>query len=296
MKLKITLLGLTAIGMFVLFLSNKGGTGGSTLAPGESHTCSQPTCHGAGNGSGSSGGIADNAGPGSLIVSAVPAMTNNQYTPGQLYHVTVTVSETGKTIFGFTFQSLDNSGNTNLHIDNTIGTFTLTNSAATRFSQSFGTGRKTVTFQLNAGLANNTKSFTFDWTAPQTGTVNWYYSGLAANNDVKENAADNVYTSSQQLTPAVVSSTNEITTEANAFVFPNPSNNNVMVSFNNPNKQLVSIQLYSLEGKLIKTLDSATLPEGNYSSSYSTTDLESGTYLLKISGESININKQLMIN
>jgi Secretion system C-terminal sorting domain/Reeler domain len=185
-----------------ILMSNAGGTGLSTTAPGEAHTCSQAGCHGSGNGNGSSGGLVDNAGPGSIVVTTSPTITSNQYVPGQLYHVTVTVAEAGKQIFGFSFEALDNSGNTDVHVDNTIGTLTITNANTTRFSQAYGTGRKNVTHKTNSGLAANTASFTFDWTAPASGIVNFYYSGVAGNNNGTDDSGDNTYTSSKQLTAA----------------------------------------------------------------------------------------------
>ncbi|HXC03407.1 MAG TPA: hypothetical protein VNZ86_01570, partial [Bacteroidia bacterium] len=50
------------------------GQASSVGSPGEMGTCSRSGCHGAG-----SGGLADNAGPGSVTYTSVPAITGNQY-------------------------------------------------------------------------------------------------------------------------------------------------------------------------------------------------------------------------
>ncbi|MGZ4035284.1 MAG: choice-of-anchor V domain-containing protein, partial [Bacteroidia bacterium] len=172
---------------------NANGTSSSTGAPGEPHTCSQAGCHGAGDGSSSTGGLADNAGPGGIVISSVPAFIGGtQYTPGTTYHMTITINETGKLIFGMDAEILDNSGATDTHINNAIGTYTLTDPAHTRFAQAFGTGRKCVTHVTDGGLSTNTASFIFDWTAPATGVVNIYTSAVAANHDNLPNANDNV--------------------------------------------------------------------------------------------------------
>src|ERR1035437_6964799 len=89
----------------------RGGQASSTGSPGELGTCSRSGCHGAGN-----GGLADNAGPGSVTITSNPAMAGgNQYVAGQTYTMTVTVAETAKPRFGFACEILDNSGSTNTH-------------------------------------------------------------------------------------------------------------------------------------------------------------------------------------
>ena len=120
-------------------------------APGES-TCSQSGCHGAGNGNGTTGGLADNAGPGSITLTSSPSITANQYVPNTTYHITIKVSETGKNLFGFSFEALDNSGNTNPAVNNAVGTVTITDATHARVGQPFGTGRLAVTHQLKEVL------------------------------------------------------------------------------------------------------------------------------------------------
>ncbi|HEY6160446.1 MAG TPA: choice-of-anchor V domain-containing protein, partial [Bacteroidia bacterium] len=207
---------------------NSGGTSTSTGAPGEPHTCSQAGCHGAGNGSNSTGGLPDNGGPGSMTWTSVPQMTNNQYTPGQTYTINATVSETGKTIFGLNMEFLDNSGNTNTQIDNTMGTYTMT-TTETHIMRGWGTGRQTVTHTTNGGLSNNAHAFSFQWTAPASGIVNVYWSGVAGNHDNLPNAQDNVYKGYVQLSSATDISSNA--SEKLSFeVFPNPVSDNFNVS------------------------------------------------------------------
>src|ERR1700741_764898 len=86
-------------------LSDSNGKLGNSGAPGES-TCSQPHCHGAGNGNGSTGGLADNLGPGSIAISC-SNMPGGVYVPGTVYHMTVTVTEAGKSLFGFDAVAVD---------------------------------------------------------------------------------------------------------------------------------------------------------------------------------------------
>lgn len=159
------------------------GKAGKTNSPGESNCTS---CH---------GDFTANTGGGSITITNT-GMTNWQYTPGQTYPITVTVAKAGMPLFGVGVECLTAS-NTN------AGTFAITNSASTRLLSATvsGVSRVNVTHQMNGGLAANSKAFTFNWTAPAagTGTVKFYFSGIAADNDGGE-GGDYVYFANKTVT------------------------------------------------------------------------------------------------
>lgn len=159
------------------------GKAGKTGSPGEL-TCID--CH---------GDFTANTGGGSITISNT-GMTNWQYSPGQTYPITVTVAKTGKVVFGLGVECLT-AANTN------AGSFTMTSPATTQIKTATVNGvvRNNVVHQLNAGLVANTKSFTFNWTAPVagTGTVKFYYAGIAGDNSGDE-GGDYVYNSVQTVT------------------------------------------------------------------------------------------------
>ncbi|MGZ3883734.1 MAG: choice-of-anchor V domain-containing protein [Bacteroidia bacterium] len=279
-----------------LSTQNANGTAASTGAPGEVHTCSQSGCHGAGNGSSSSGGLADNAGPGSMSITSIPAMTGNQYTPGVTYSMIVTVSETGKAIFGFDAEILDNSGSTNLMVNNTAGTLTITNPAKTHLVQAFGTGRATVTHTTNAGLAANTATFGFNWKAPASGIVNIYGSSVAGNNDNLPNAQDNVYLFYKQVSPAVTGLNDIATTAPEIELVPNPAHGKLFVSFATQPGENLSIQLLSMEGKYVKSLANEKAEDALFKRDYSIDDVSAGLYLLQVRSEHTVFCKKLVVN
>src|ERR1700740_3382760 len=68
-------------------------------------SCSQSGCHGVGGGNGVPGGL-DNSGPGSISISC-SNMPGWVYTPGTVYHITVTLNQPGCTLFGFSCIGLD---------------------------------------------------------------------------------------------------------------------------------------------------------------------------------------------
>jgi hypothetical protein len=253
------------------------GQASSVGSPGELGTCSRSGCHGAG-----SGGLADNAGPGSLSWTSVPAISFNQYAPGQVYHMTVTVAETGKTHFGFELEMLDNSGSTNGHVNNSAGTLTVTDAAHTRTWQAFGTGRLSLGHNSTGGLATNTCSFTFDWTAPSSGTVNMYLCGNATNNNAAADAPDNVYSTHQVLTPLV---TGVIEKDAEVFsitAFPVPTRDVLNIKCNVKEEATLQVSLFSNSGLLIRTLENRNLEAGEFMGSYAVSDLAKGIYYLHI--------------
>ncbi len=184
MKKKYMLLALPLVTIIMTSsILSDNGKAGKTGSPGEL-TCRD--CH---------GDFAANSGGGSITISNT-GMTNWQYVPGQTYPITVTVARTGSTIFGLGVECLT-ATNTN------AGSFVITNTAATQLKSATvsGVSRTNVVQQLNGGLTNNTKSFTFNWTAPAagTGTVKFYFAGIAGNNDGNE-SGDYVYNSSQTVT------------------------------------------------------------------------------------------------
>ena len=181
-KYIIYLLPLVVLVMTSSILSDNG-KAGKTGSPSEL-TCRD--CH---------SDFAANSGGGSIAISNV-GMTNWQYTPGQTYAITVTVAKSGMGMFGLGVECLT-TANAN------AGTFVITNAASTQLKSATvsGVSRVNVVHQLNGGVAANSKAFTFNWTAPAagTGTVKFYYAGIAADNSGDE-AGDYVYNGSQTVT------------------------------------------------------------------------------------------------
>jgi hypothetical protein len=264
---------------------NAAGTSTSTGAPGEPHTCSQATCHGAGNGNSTTGGLADNAGPGSITITSNPAFSGgNKYVPNTTYHMSITVSETGKAIFGFNAEILDLSAPTytNTQVDNTIGTLTITDPTHTQIKHGWGTGRSTVCHTLN-------------WKAPASGTANIYTSAVTGNNDNLASAQDNVYTKYLLVLTPATTGIAEHTEDFSFDLYPNPVQDKLTVAFTLPTKQQVIVQLVSLDGRIVKTLEN-TVISGTYLQTFTTEDVAQGIYLLKVNSNNFNQTKKILIN
>lgn len=160
------------------------GRAGATGSPGET-TCS--SCHG-GAGAGSA-----------TLTSDIPLAG---FVPGGTYNISLTVSESGQSVFGLGVEALT-TANAN------AGTLAISDAASTKLLSKTVSGvtRQNVVHQLNGGATANSKTFTFKWTAPAVaaGNVTFYYAGLAANGNGTDDAADHTYSSSKVFTPQTIS-------------------------------------------------------------------------------------------
>ena len=153
--------------------NGSGGGGGNTNSPIDNNNCTD--CH--------NGTI--NSGNGTSSIST--NIPSGGYVPGNMYTVTLNVSETGINKFGFETTSEDLS-------NNKLGTFFITNSSETQHTNS--NTAVTHTTYGNSGT-NDSRVWTFDWEAPLSGSgdITFYSSALAANSNGNSNG-DQVYTSS----------------------------------------------------------------------------------------------------
>ncbi len=299
MKTSKLFLTLSAIICFILFSSetldilDSNGKLANAGSPGE-FTCSSAGCHG----SGSAGGLANNAGPGSVTLTSSPAFVGNTYVPGQVYSITIVVSETGKSLFGFSCECVDNTGSTNTAVNNAVGLITITNSLTTRKGQPFGTGRLCVTHQPNGGAVANTASFSFNWTAPASGTVNVYYDATAVNSNSLADGADNVYAHNFKLTVYVAPPPNSIVENSlisDVKIFPIPAKNNLTISFNSTTDSPITASIVDLSGKNIIKLFSKNVSSGNYKETIDVSELPNGLYFLILKGNDFTKTEKIII-
>lgn len=73
-------------------------------------------------------------------------------------------------------------------------------------------------------------------------------------------------------------------------VFPNPASDYIII--NNPDKYLINVQLFDIAGKLIS--DYGVIMSNTYKS-FSTSDLNAGTYLIKVSNGNEITNHKLIV-
>ena len=140
---------------------SSGAPANSTGAPGEI-TC--VSCH--------SGTL--NSGPGTSSITGI-----SNYSPGQTYTITVTISQGTLSKFGFEITSLKDSNNTG------IGTYTNTDVTRTLMMTSNGKTFMTHSTAGSTATSPGNNSWSFNWTAPSTnvGNISFYLATNAANSN-----------------------------------------------------------------------------------------------------------------
>ena len=163
------------------------------------------------------------AGTGSL--SMVFGNNETQYVPGQVYTISVNVTDATKLRFGFQITALAGG------VGASVGTFALTNTTTT--SSQTATVSGNLRNYVNHRLANATQNWSFNWTAPATdiGPITFFLVGLAANNS-NSSADDKVYSLTSTITAvpppppvAAVSATDTSVCVGTAVTFADQSTN-----------------------------------------------------------------------
>jgi hypothetical protein len=251
------------------------GKAGATGSPSES-TCNQSSCH---------VGTAVNAGSGSVTITS-SNLTDWMYVPGQSYSISVTVAETGRSLFGLGFEALKSNGDNAGTLVAGTGT-TLKNKTIGGFS------RKNIVQQTDAGATSNSHTFTFTWNAPATdvGNITFYVAGNAANNDNDE-AGDHIYTSSQ-VVGTFVGVNEYYNPDFGLNVFPNPASESLKVEYNLNNASTVGLVIYDNNGAIVRQLQNQLETTGKYQKSFDITGLAAGNYMLELT---VNNERKMIKN
>jgi len=261
-KITLTLLAVVAVAAMSFDILSSGGKAGKTGAYTEGNCTS---CH---------SDYAVNSGTGSIAITASPLLTNG-YVPGTKYTITVTVSQTGLSLFGFDFEALTNAttnGGTISLLSPSTDVKTLASSTRLDAVQT-GTGNNTA----------NSHAFSFYWTAPATGsgTVTFYTAGLAANGD-GDTPGDYCYTTSLALSENTSGIAESAASNFNFSVSPNPASSNLNVKFNLNQASTVDMNMFDITGKKVANLISDKSINGNINKSFNISTYQKGVYFIEL--------------
>jgi hypothetical protein len=225
--------------------------------------------------------FAVNTGTGSIVITSVPSLAGGYY-PDSVYTVTVTVSQVGDSLFGFDFEALTNA-TTN---GGTLSLLTPSTDVKTKASST----RLDVLQTGTGNISLNSHAFSFKWTAPATGsgTVTFYASGLAADND-GGTSGDYCYTTSMVLTQNTVGIAETVAKDYNLSVFPNPSSDNLNVKFSLKGISSVNMDIIDITGSKVADLISENGMNGEVNKTFNISSYAKGIYFvrLKINNETI---------
>jgi len=78
--------------------------------------------------------------------------------------------------------------------------------------------------------------------------------------------------------------------------YPNPFNPSTIVAYSIKNDGMVTIKIYDILGREVRTLINENKPAGNYTVEFDASALSSGVYLYKIkSGKFVNVKKMILL-
>lgn len=241
-----------------LTANNAGAPSMRTGSPGDTKSCT--TCH---------SGTAVNAV--NIMSSNIPS---SGYVPGTTYTITAVCTDAARNRFGFEI-SPQNAVGTKL------GVLTVTDVARTKL---VGSG-KYITHTSSGTAGTGTISWSFNWTAPAAGTGDvTFYGAFNFTNHNNNSSGDLIKLSELTVSEDLTTWTENISSEENVRLYPNPVADVVHILTGSAN--LKSVSIFDINGKVVQhfenfsmddniEIDVATLAGGTY---YVSLETQKGVY------------------
>ena len=213
-----------------------------------------------------------------ITLNASPAFgPGNTYVAGTTYTISYKVS--GYSKFGF-----------NLEINNG-------NSSSATAAGTLTAGTSTQIFSnevLHTSPISSANFATFQWTAPSSGTVYLYSTGLGVNNANGDNGDKQAFYN-LVLTPAPLSISETNININEVTLYPNPSKEDAIINFSLSKHSQISINITDLNGKIVSSQMNEEATAGSYSKKLELSNLNAGTYFVKIKSDDNTVTKKLVI-
>lgn len=226
-------------------------------APGET-SCAAGGCHNSW----------ENSGPGSLTININP----DNYVPGTVHSISVSIIDTSKVKYGFQLTGVDQNGKT-------VGSFTSTGGLLVQP----GFEKQYVGHQ---GAGTNS-SWSILWHAPANavGEITFYASGNAADGDQTPNG-DNIYTTQLTVKPDSLYKALSQVDEAGIVAFPNPAKERLNLFYKIENRTSMQLDIVSIEGKIVKQIFYGDKTKGVYRENIAIPpELATGIYFVRFQTE-----------
>jgi hypothetical protein len=259
-------------------VKDSNGKAGYTGSPGE-QTCAGGGCHSGGSSSSKS-----------VSITATPSFSLDEYFPDSAYTVSVTINANGFSKFGFGCEVLN----------------TLNSNAGTL--QNPGAGVKQVNLTKRNMVHTTPKSgansatFTFKWVAPGAGSSDaiFYVCGNAVNgtgNTSGDLPIPYSYTLTEGTPPTNTLSLNKIPNNllSGFNVYPNPSQGLSTVSYYLNQTKSIKVELFELNGKLVKELSNKIQSTGNHSEIIDLQNVAKGVYFIKTTSEGAELSQKMIV-
>jgi hypothetical protein len=248
------LLGGIIITSFVLYPT--GSPGGRTGSPGDGNAnCTG--CH-----SGSAQEISN------WISSTIPV---SGYVPGQTYTITASAAHSGAALYGFEVTAEDASNAKK-------GTIIVTDAVQTQLANS----GKSITHTVNGTTpSGDSKSWSFDWTAPASGSgLIRFYGAFNAANGNGQNTGDQIYLSSYSVTESSTGINDNLAEALDIRVYPNPFADYLELNFNGLERPVKSVMLIGQDGRM--AWSAYIIPDSSEKLRIDAAGFSKGIYLLSV--------------
>lgn len=198
------------------------------------------------------------------------------------YTITATNTEVGGTRFGFSISPQSITGDL-------LGKLVISDTVTTKLVGN----EKYVTYRAAGVEGVNSKTWTFDWIAPDSVNEVVFYGAFNSNFEGHKDG-DKTYLSQLKVFKKGFTSLKENHSISGVNVFPNPVNDQAQVSFYNKENAPVEISLIGLDGRLNKELFKQELSAGHQSIQLELNE-KSGIYFLKITNSKSSTYHKIFI-
>jgi hypothetical protein len=204
-----------------------------------------------------------------LITSTIPA---TGYVPGQTYTVTASITQVGKTKFGFEISPQTTTGVKK-------GILVVTNATATKL---VGSGKYITHKSTGTAFSSGTATWTFDWTAPAAGSGSFtFYGAFNITNSSNTNSGDIIKLSTLAVTEDLSTGiADKLSLDNQINVFPNPVEDRLNISSTSADITEATVSIINVQGQLVRMVDHFQL-----NSYIGVEELPKGFYILKVETE-----------
>ena len=208
-------------------------------------------------------------------------LANFSYELNKTYTLLFNPTVTSKR-YGFQMSALDPA-------NNNAGTFILTDPTHTALTS-------IPINYLSHHNASSFKNWTFQWTSPSTdvGDISFYYTFVQADSN-NQNTNDTVYKGITTI-HALNTGIKAIENFRNVSLGPNPIEGILHLSFEGIQAQTLTIDLFSIDGKLAKNLFAQKNPPVDFNQTTNLDDIPPGMYIVKVSTEQGSLSRKVVVN
>jgi hypothetical protein len=206
------------------------------------------------------------------------------YVPGQRYTISTTNGEQEGTRFGFQVSPQNIAGDL-------LGQLVITDSIQT---QLVGNG-KYITYTENGIDGQGSKTWTFDWIAPDAGTGDVTFYGAYNSNFEGHKGENHVFLSTLTVKESGASHVSSVTGENTRLqVYPNPAKEWIQIRFHLSEQLYYSLDITDFKGRHVAQIKHEK-SSGPISTRFNTSDLPNGLYMIRLQTQSAIVTQKIWI-